>query len=67
MCSYQDKTFALRTLFKFEQAQYGFAILGVTTQAVAGFRGISDKATVLQVGRNASCEGSRTIQAILSD
>ena len=48
----KDKTFALRTLFEFEDAQHGLAIVRVATQAVAGFGRIGDETAAFEVGGN---------------
>ena len=52
--SNDDEAFALRTLLEFEQAQYGFAIGRVATQAVARFGGIGDETAAFEVGGEAT-------------
>jgi hypothetical protein len=63
----EDETFALRTLFEFEQAQHCLAIVRIAAQTITGFSGIGDEAAAFEVGFEATSGDGKTWQSQLSD
>ena len=60
------EAFALRALFKLEDALNSLAIVWVATQAVAGFGGIGDETTAFEVGFKTTNGDGNFLQVHLS-